>query len=373
MAKKYLSTTSLFSCTFGSVPMIAKAGKKRITMDGMQVMTTKDTDFVKSFGVCMSTGQPKPCSPKLTQWVRFVPNQYFKGAAPLTTDSFIMCALGGKVSPQSAGQMTARIGADEIICPLCGKKQSEHPFDLTAPGTNGGSSAILGDNVLDGKTRSGHKFFLIGMYKGGGIEAHHLICSEAMDDKTWEKLCFIFGYDINKKENGVFLPNDIQYACHLQLPLHKSGHTDAFGEGNMKYPKSVKKELAIIKKKYLYKPCDKLKWEQFNKDLDDISKKILKNVSNFSWWITQDGFQYQPGNPIGCSNASVMEDKHKQCSRAKKDHNANANLTKITIKDMKELRQARVAAYQLMPVCECGRHHKEFRGKPTKNILKISE
>lgn len=384
--KQHLSAMTLFSCTFGSVPMVSVPKRKNITMNGLQVMTTNDRDFVKSFGVCLSTGQPKPCSPKLTQWVNFEPTQSFKGGRALTNKSFIMCALGGKVSPQKVGQKVARVQSEDIICPLCGENALKHPFDFVGAGTNGGSSGILGTNILNGKLKENHKFYLengvlkqadgsseILTYKGNGIEAHHLICSEAMDDDEWSDLCYIFGYDINKKENGVFLPNNMKYACHLHLPLHKGGHEAGFGLGNMRYPESVKRLIDDLITKYENRPCDKKKWENFNNDLDNISKKIFGYVDKFTWWITHDGMHYQRGNPVGCSNGIIMKDKQKQRGAAKKEHNSNASVTKITIKSMKEIKQARNVAYQFMNVCDCDRYHKEFRGKSTKNILKISE
>lgn len=374
MPKKFLSTGCMFSCTFSPTPMIGKASRKHITMNGMQVMTTKDTDVVKTFGICQLPGlPPKPCSPKLTKWLNFEPTMRFKGAAPLTTKSFIMCAFGGKVSPKNSGQIVARVEGEKITCPLCGKDQLKHPFDLVALGTNTGSSTLLGRNILNNKAKESHKFYLKDDLKGGGIEAHHLICTEAMQTDDWSDICIIFGYDINKKENGVYLPNIMSYACHLHLPLHKSEHEAGFGIGDTRYPKSVQKAIDPIIEKYKYKPCDKLKMEQLNNDLDSKSKEIFGNVDRFSWWITHDGFHYQRGNPIGCSNGSIFDDKHKQKNKAKKTHNSNANLKKITVRKMEEIRQIRTVAYNLMEPCHCGRCHKEYRGKSTKNTLIISE
>src|SRR5689334_20062428 len=84
-------------------------------------------------------------------------------------------------------------------CEFC--KKPVHPFANPA-GTNAGSGAKLDANIHKTGSKDAHPW-----YTGGrSLQAHHLICTEALDDDQWTEICFLFGYDINRKENGVMLP-----------------------------------------------------------------------------------------------------------------------------------------------------------------------
>jgi hypothetical protein len=211
------------------------------------------------------------------------------------------------------------------------------------------------------------------IFIGNGIAAHHLICSEAMDeDFDWENICKNLCYDIDKRENGVFLPVEMDLACHLHVPLHRGSHAAGFADGFEKYTDSVISKLNEIKSSYIsVKPCDEDKSDKLNSDLDALSKEILNKISNFAWTITQDGAHYHPSNPVGCSNARYMSDKLKQRRGIKDAHNAN-NSIKITIKKMEEMRVLRNMAYNQMALCTKNRIHHCYNNKPTKNTLIIS-
>lgn len=181
-------------------------------------------------------------------------------------------------------------------------------------GTNEGDRKKLIKSILGVKKVEKGKHPL---HEGVAPQAHHLICSEAMrDNKDWEDICINYGYDINCKENGVFLPSVMKLACHLKIPLHKGGHSAGYGddvdEGESKsYPNAVKKKLQDLKKDIdeIKQKCKEKPGEKIIKKLNDLSSEIFKYVSEFTWTITYDGFDYQKENMIGCANCSSVKEK----------------------------------------------------------------
>jgi hypothetical protein len=114
-------------------------------------------------------------------------------------------------------------------CEYCGKP--EHPF-AAEWGWHVGSSSVLRDNILNGAEADSHPWYT-GRWS---IAAHHLICSEAMvDDETWAMYCRLFGYDINRRENGVILPMVLAVACDLHVPVH-IGPTQEAGHSTWTWP-----------------------------------------------------------------------------------------------------------------------------------------
>lgn len=145
------------------------------------------------------------------------------------------------------------------------------------------------------------------------IEAHHLICSEAMDDDdeefgedeySWMDLCNCFGYDINDKENGVYLPSCLEVACAHKVPLHRGNHGATYGSGALNYVDSVIKLVEPIKvngEEYCKNP------KGFKTDLDTQSTKIFGYVKDFIWTITADGKDYK--GLIGCFESEYFSTK----------------------------------------------------------------
>lgn len=83
----------------------------------------------------------------------------------------------------------AIVGAEEEEkCKYC--KKPIHKFAKKS-GNNIGSGTKLSKNIVN-DIETHH------WYTGGrSLQAHHLICSEAMDDDSWNVWCTEFGYDIN--------------------------------------------------------------------------------------------------------------------------------------------------------------------------------
>ncbi|MFP2928534.1 AHH domain-containing protein [Pyxidicoccus sp. 3LG] len=141
------------------------------------------------------------------------------------------------------------------------------------------------------------------------IAAHHLICSEAMaDDERWACYCREFGYDINRRENGVILPMVLAVACELHVPVHVGPHAGGWAfDMNLAYPDAVKSKLLRVAERvkagrFCARP------ELLTEQLDVLSREILGKVSNGRWTLTTDGLDYLAGG-VGCSGARSIQDK----------------------------------------------------------------
>ncbi len=76
-------------------------------------------------------------------------------------------------------------------CPYC--KKDKHKFaDII--GSSNGNGQTLRKNII--KKIEQHRWYT----KSSSLQAHHLICSESMDDDDWYRFCLDFGYDLNHKK-----------------------------------------------------------------------------------------------------------------------------------------------------------------------------
>ncbi|MCP4474226.1 MAG: hypothetical protein GY821_06610, partial [Gammaproteobacteria bacterium] len=121
-------------------------------------------------------------------------------------------------------------------CPYC--KKDEHAL-VDKWGSNNGVGQTLRKNII--KNVEDHDWYT----ETNSLQAHHLICSESMDDDDWYQYCMDFGYDINHKKNGVMLPYLMALACQLHVPVHRSNHSAGRADGTS-YPKKVEKDLMEI-------------------------------------------------------------------------------------------------------------------------------
>lgn len=187
--------------------------------------------------------------------------------------------------------------AEEEKCPYCKKKK----HDLAKkPGNHCGSGQTLRKNII--AKIEDHSW-----YSGNhALQAHHLICSEAMDDDKWPGWCADFGYNIDCKENGVMLPYLLELACQLHAPLHRGGHSAGSAEGEP-YPKKIAKDMKEIGEKIESgKFCSNP--QGLIEELNKYSKKVLSQVDKFRWTITSDGRDYKTGG-IGCAGTNSIEEK----------------------------------------------------------------
>jgi hypothetical protein len=197
-------------------------------------------------------------------------------------------------------------------CEYCGKPA--HSF-ASEWGWHVGSSGVLRDNILMGREVDSHPWYT-GRWS---IAAHHLICSESMaDDEDWGRYCREFGYDINRRENGVVLPMVLAVACELHVPVHVGPHAGGWAfDMDMAYPEAVKARLkrvarAIEAGGYCSNPA------LLTAELDLLSAEILGRVSSGRWTLTSDGQDYLPGG-VGCAGAASLQDKPRNiCPRGRR-------------------------------------------------------
>lgn len=186
---------------------------------------------------------------------------------------------------------------EEEKCPYCKKKKHALAEKL---GNHTGNGQKLRKNIIS--KIEDHVW-----YTGGwSLEAHHLICSEAMDDDKWSAWCADFGYDIDCKENGVMLPYFMDLACQLHAPLHRGGHSAGIAGGEP-YPKKIAKDIKEIGEKVESgKFCGNP--QGLVDELNKYSKKVLSQLDKFRWTITRDGRDYKAGGN-GCAGVRSIQKK----------------------------------------------------------------
>ncbi len=192
-------------------------------------------------------------------------------------------------------------------CPYC--KKDEHKF-ADKWGNHVGDGQGLRKNIIE--NIEDHSWYT----ETNALQAHHLICSEAMDD-DWSKYCKDFGYDINHQKNGVMLPYFMALACQLHVPVHRSNHSAGRAEGTS-YPKKIEFDLKSISKDIKAgKYCDNP--QALIEKLNNLSKIILGKIDKFRWTITADGQDYKSGNN-GCAGASSITNKPNQACPCDRNH-----------------------------------------------------
>jgi len=197
-------------------------------------------------------------------------------------------------------------------CPYC--PEEPHSWKLGLAGNHVGNGGTLGGNIMEkkykpGKSAMNHPLSVPEVFGEYDIaQAHHLICSETMKkDKDWANICASFGYDINHKHNGIFLPADMRVACQLNIPLHRGNHdVTETGEG-MTYVDGVKNMVQPVKDLALQGDFCKAEHEIIPM-LNEISGDIWELVKEFTWTLTYDGKHYQAGG-IGCLGELRLPDK----------------------------------------------------------------
>ncbi|GAA4737620.1 AHH domain-containing protein [Flavisolibacter ginsenosidimutans] len=197
------------------------------------------------------------------------------------------------------------------ICSLCEKEV--HNPELTEAGNHVGNSANLGQAILKAKYAhlnvkcpSQHPLST----SINSAQAHHLICSESMNNDNWARICENFGYNINCIENGIFLPSDMAVACTLRIPLHRGNHSATEAGESMNYVDGVKGMIDPVKDAAMNKEfCDNPK--EIISRLNQISKTIWNLVEDFAWTLTYDGFDYV-GGMKGCMNMDSLRKKRKE-------------------------------------------------------------
>jgi hypothetical protein len=214
--------------------------------------------------------------------------------------------MQSQVSRPVAGRVEEREVARRVeTCPYC--KKAKHAFDTSGAGSNLGSSAVLGRNILEGRVLAEHPWFA-GPFS---LAAHHLICLEALDAAEWAEYCRQYGYHPDRKQNGVLLPMRVALACQLHVAVHRGNHAEGFAyDLHLAYPKAVMVKLEEI--------ANMLEQGAFCSDpgalvreLDALSAEILGKVARFTWTLTRDGLDYREGG-AGCAGVTRIPEKPDQ-------------------------------------------------------------
>ncbi|MFV0538269.1 MAG: AHH domain-containing protein [Dysgonomonas sp.] len=293
----------------------------------------------------------------------------------------------------------AKTKIPDPICPFCeeawaGHKRPEHPIKECPDGmscgkddrcgvTHVGSGTILAGTIDkgSGRKKQSHPLYMKKYVKPGCgcLEAHHLICSEAMDEPVWDIICQLSGYSINCYRNGVYLPTELELACHAKVPLHRGGHEAGYAGSNA-YPEEVRKEIRSVLKENEDADCSKPDdMKGLVKDLNASSVKIFNFVANFIWTITRDGFDYEFGNPIGCANVANIPDKNEtidklQQQRRDDQNNITKNVVEANENYLSKIDETRAEQANILQNleenaeaqkhgCPCGRIHKDANPK----------
>lgn len=164
------------------------------------------------------------------------------------------------------------------------------------------------------------------------MEAHHLVSSEAIKLSKTETFLKDSNYQINNLSNLVFLPATLPGACHLEVQLHRGNHISTTKEqdddDDDKHPISYHKKVADLLgrvKKQTYKECTDSRKDidkAFQKQMSNLSKKILIKVNQFKFPLSPIMDSFKPDASVGCGNCVNVKEHQLDASQchSKRDH-----------------------------------------------------
>lgn len=175
-------------------------------------------------------------------------------------------------------------------------------------------------------------------HHGFKMQAHHLLSRNGFFKVGSDFASDVdsIGYDINVAQNLVFLPSELEGACHLHVPLHRGNHTysdhnDQDDDVDPPYHLKVKSLLEKHAVK-LVKDCKvdcskpskrKDKVDELNDLLDDLSATMLKRIADYKVALNRMHRAFKLGNPCGCSNLKNVGSSDAHC---KHDRNHKGDL-----------------------------------------------
>lgn len=222
---------------------------------------------------------------------------------------------------------------DQVCCPWCEKplESCDLAWDQVR-GSNIGNGGTLQSNIWpEGIDK--HPWYT----EGGSLEAHHILVSESVNNNDWKVFCKEFGYNINRRENGVQLPSIIYLACQLGVPLHRGPH----GHTRPRYDRYVFGKMREVSDEIEGGDyCTPTGCADLRKRLDLLSQEILDEIASFDRPISFEGKQYDPSLKTGCCNvtsvSSMPESAHPVCTEGR-DHGFTG------LQDLHQRERARVA------------------------------
>ncbi|WP_052707879.1 AHH domain-containing protein [Vibrio neptunius] len=168
------------------------------------------------------------------------------------------------------------------------------------------------------------------------LTPHHLISccvTEALTEHFTKVIENDIGYNVNSPHNLLILPNSTAMACYLGVPPHEGGHeyklsakellsVQRWSKKNVVGKEVWEKTFDIADKGYhsrvlklVHKvivkhfKCEKdLDHNEFIKDMNKVSKIILKMLGKFKLLLHENGADYKPGkgNLAGCRNTRLV-------------------------------------------------------------------
>lgn len=232
-------------------------------------------------------------------------------------------------------------------------KNTTSPFFNTASDIKEGEDylsrykKIMGKDLIDNNIKN-----------RPSLTPHHLISDSVARavHSHWKKIINEkIGYNINCAENLVVLPNIADISCYLSVPLHQGAHGEneiGIPELDMKdirdkttatfdnvteklwasdtnakgYHSKVMKLLTPVLKKY-FDDCKNIDDVKFIKDMNRLSKNIVKRLNDFSIVINKHGSDYEQHKEHGCQNkrgTSGLTKRNSLISEAKKGDDKEA-------------------------------------------------
>lgn len=172
-------------------------------------------------------------------------------------------------------------------------------------------------------------------HAGFKMQAHHILSRDAFfridnGKGAYAKKIELLDYNINMAENLVFLPCELEGACHLQVPLHRGNHTYVNQNAKDKdidrpYHDTVA-DMIEDRTQELVKECKtncSSKNNQANsaiqEELDDLSEDVLDMIDSYELALTSMHDDFKLLNPKGCGNLKNVGKSSTNCTNDR-DH-----------------------------------------------------
>lgn len=105
---EYIRSGALMQCDKGTLPSSLYVPPRSPTLAGKPWCNTNDRDPILNkfnFGVCAITQKPCPATCRPTQWLDVHKSLEIAGRPALLDCSSIMCAVGGRITFLTSGQL----------------------------------------------------------------------------------------------------------------------------------------------------------------------------------------------------------------------------------------------------------------------------
>jgi hypothetical protein len=179
-------------------------------------------------------------------------NAWDDSADPFSQQFMAMATGGSKKSPIILGM---------------GGKMFDKPIGVTTP-------PPIPDGLL--------KTDIIGMSTKAGYERHHLISAHiAPDFEVMLIAARKYGYSINNRNNGMYLPDNVTESIAKKLPLHKGNHSGTYYD-------EVRRELQILQDKF---NDGLIKEEKLTKAIKVIENRLHDKLKLGKLYLSTDGYQ----------------------------------------------------------------------------------